>query len=230
MTLTYKVGKSQIILFLTILGLFAVYVAESVKNPVASTRTPATARLTAEASTLAPAKAAGSNWKRISNKNGWSIEYPVDWEVVTMDANDELTPETGDNQLFDGPKGCGGRIHCGRVQINLWMGQPGARGIKDEFRKLEVAKDSKIISSRDLVIDGEPAFETIAMLPETNFPSGEKYRLITVNHEGKSIDLSFAEFYQDPSDLKKYVSPENWELSPIYDHMVSSLKFVANKK
>jgi hypothetical protein len=164
-------------------------------------------------------------WKKISNKFGWSIEYPANWDVGNTG---EGTPETADNQFFQGPTGCYPRgEHCGQMEINAHGGVITPVKPKEYLLRNAQIRENKLLSSRDLIVGGEPGFEMTALeAHEFRFPDRLRFKAIAVKHKGKLFTFYFYEYFVDPQNKEKYVSPAEWELDRVFERMIASFKFL----
>jgi hypothetical protein len=164
-------------------------------------------------------------WKKIANRFGWTIEFPANWDVANVG---EGTPETADNQVFQGPTGCYPKgQHCGYMQVDAGGGYITPEQPKEHLLRNAEVRGMQLLSSRDLVVGGEPAFEITALeAHEFRFPDRLRFKEIAVKHKGKLFTFYFYEYFVDPQNKEKYVSPAEWEFESVFERMIASFKFL----
>lgn len=179
-----------------------------------------------------------SNWKKLSNRYGWSLRYPNSWEAH---GHEDEAARSDVEPYIQGPQGCYEQSQeCGYLSVGIWFGSvsPNAKtqSLSDlnakEFllaTEFPVPPDPNraMLEAGDLTVDGVPGYYIV--FRQKNFeayPNGIIMKRVEIKYHGKFYGIAYYEAGKNKAFISQINSPSEWRLNPIFEQIVSSIKFV----
>jgi PsbP-like protein len=153
-----------------------------------------------------------THWKTFSSKEGWSIQYPSDWQVGScVDCGDDLSDNISGFITFDPPQ----NSQQGRITISPVENKPSTESNNRYFQELATTLNLKTISEESPVtLANSPALQVDYSILQGG--SVETTYLIQGSH---AFEI---EFSGDGSDIKTLGN------YPTYQKIIATFRFNVN--
>ena len=123
-----------------------------------------------------PLSAQTPEWKTLSNRAGWSIQYPADWLASSCHACEDLTDPSLDVANFDPPRSEGGT-----VTLEIAM-RPDSGSVNQLFEMLKApnSRDAYILEERQTTVGGFPALRVVYSSPAKTPGKGLQHEIMFI--------------------------------------------------